>query len=988
MKRTTRESFDSSAYPRELFEVLSMGVVVYRATDDKNDFIFVDINPAVEMTDSVKREEIIGRRLTDVFPGVKEFGLFDVLQKVYRSGITEKLPPAEYRDERIRGWRSNRVYRLPSGYVVAVYEDVTLAMEAELALQASEARYKLLTESSLDGIWDWNLGANSLYLSPRWKAQLGYEDQELTNEFDTWANRLHPDDIERVMNHLDAFLVDPSPIWEEEFRLQHKAGHYVWVLARGAAVFNEENQVIRILGVHIDIDRRKRDEDIKSLNKDRLEATLALNQEAQWVSEKEIVQTALEAAVKLTSSKVGYLHFVNSDQESIELVTWTQDTLRMCEAAFDSHYPLSQAGIWADCVRTRRPMVHNDYKNHRNRKGLPEGHIDLIRHMSIPVIDLGQVKLVIGVGNKQEAYTETDVEQVQFLVSDLWKLIAKKRTEEKLKQAAAVYESTQEAVTITDTTPRIIAVNRAFTEITGYSEEEVTGSNPSVLKSGRHDEDFYRNMWNELTNDGHWQGEIWNRRKSGEIYPEWLNISAIYDESGLTTHYVAVFSDISILKQSEDQLERMAHYDPLTGLPNRILLFSRIEHAVQRAARNRTRLAVLFLDLDNFKNVNDSLGHPAGDRLLKKLADRFKNRLREEDTIARIGGDEFVVLIEDVSDESRIADVAQAVIQEVTQPITLDNHELSIGGSVGISLYPQNGKSVTDLIKNADAAMYLAKDSGRNSYQFYTPQLTQKARQRLQIESDLRQAVKTKEILPYYQPVVRVTDGSIIGAEALARWLRNGKEYYSPGRFIPIAEDSGLIEEISNAMLDKVCEELSSWRLSKDNKFKMAFNLSSRQFQSVTLVDEIAHSLQRHQLSGENFEFELTETVLMKNPEKTARQLERLKALGASIAIDDFGTGFSSLAYLTRFPIDKLKIDRSFVMQIHDTADKQEIVSTIHAMAKNLDMLVTAEGVETATQLMILRNLGCDLYQGYFFSRPISGQAFCSMLQTCENIDT
>ncbi|MEW8438085.1 MAG: EAL domain-containing protein [Candidatus Thiodiazotropha taylori] len=973
-----------STWSGELLEQLEMGVAVYQPVDDGRDFLFVDINPHVEKNESVSRSDLAGRLVTEVFPGVEEFGLLDVMRRVWKTGKTEELPATEYRDARIHGWRVNRVYRISNGYVVAVYEDVTERINMQQALQASEGRYRHLTESSLDGIWEWDLQAETLYLSPRWKAQLGYQDDELPNEFETWSSRLHPADSARVMKHLDSYLKHPQPIWQEEFRLRHKNGNYIWLLARGSAVFNEQQEVIRILGVHIDINQLKLEQQLRLTNESRLAAMLSLNQGAPRSTEKEIIQIALEHAVSLTVSEVGYLHFVNSDQESIELVTWSKQTLKHCNAAFDSHYPLSMAGVWADCVRTKKPQIHNDYPNLDDKKGLPEGHIPLKRHMSLPVIDKGQVKLVIGVGNKLEEYTTQDVQQLKYLVSDLWQLIEKKRTDEKLKQAAAVYESTQEAVTITDPSPKIVAVNRAFTEITGYQESEVLGKNPSVLKSGRHDELFYESMWRDLASTGRWQGEIWNRRKSGEVYPEWLNISAVLDEGGLISHYVAVFSDISLLKQSESQLERMAHYDPLTGLPNRILLFSRIEHAIQRAKRSGHPLAVLFLDLDNFKNVNDSLGHPTGDRLLKVLAERIQLRLRSEDTVARIGGDEFVILIENMAYETDLAELAEVIIKEVTKPAKLDNHELSVGGSIGISIYPENGKTVTDLIKNADAAMYLAKERGRNSYQFYTPQLTTKAKKRLRVESELRQAIKQGEIEAFYQPVVRISDEKIVGAEALARWHRKGSEYVMPGVFIPIAEDSGLIEQITEVILEQVCQNLADWNGSLGGAFKVAINMSARQFESVNLEDEISSYLKRFELTGDRLELELTERVLMHDAEKTAAKLRRLRSLGATISIDDFGTGFSSLSYLTRFPIDKLKIDRSFISQVCEEEDKQVIVSTIIAMAKNLHMSVTAEGVETATQLMLLRNQACDYYQGYFYSRPVSADDFTVLLKNSD----
>ncbi|MCG8044865.1 MAG: EAL domain-containing protein [Candidatus Thiodiazotropha endolucinida] len=968
-------------YPHELFQQLDFGVAVYQPIEDGRDFIFVDINPAVEKTDKVKREELLGRRLTEVFPGVEEFGLLDVMRRVMKSGASESFGPTEYHDERIRGWRLNHVYRLPCGYVTAVYEDVTNEVKAESALKASEERYRLLTESSLDGVWDWDLEHNRLYLSPRWKMQLGYQDHELENHLDTWKDHLHPGDQSRVLEHLEQYLASPEPIWREEFRLRHKNGDYIWLMARGSAVMNAENTVVRILGVHIDINRRKQAEAASALIQQRLEASLELTKRASSVSEKEIIQTALEHVSQLTQSSMGYLHFVNDDQETIELVTWSKQTLLHCNAAFDSHYPLSKAGIWADCVRQRKPQIHNDYQSMDNRKGYPEGHIHLVRHLSVPVIDDDKVRLVIGVGNKKEPYTDLDVQQITMLVSDLWRLIEKKRNDEKLKQAAAVLESTQEAVTITDTGPHIIAVNRAFSEITGYQESEVLGRNPSVLKSGRHDENFYRNMWDQLTTSGNWQGEVWNRRKSGEVYPEWLNISAIQDDDGVTTHYVAVFSDISALKKSEQQLEHLAHYDPLTGLPNRILLFSRIDHALQRARRNGNEVALLFLDLDNFKVVNDSLGHPAGDKLLRLLAERFTKRLRGGDTIARIGGDEFVVLIEDVVTESVIADIAQSVLDEIKEPVHIEGHDFSVGGSVGISIYPQNGETATDLIKNADAAMYLAKESGRNSFKFYTPKLTQKAKLRLRMESELHNALQSNEIIPYYQPIVRVSDGKIAGAEALARWNSKGGEPIMPGIFIPIAEESGQIDQIASVILRQVCEDLVSWELPDTYPFKVAVNLSPHQFRNVGLVREIADNLSDFKISGERLELELTETLLMHDTEQSIKKIGQLSEMGVTMAIDDFGTGYSSLAYLTRFPIDKLKIDRSFINKMQNEEESEEIVSTIHAMARNLNMHVTAEGVETALQLAKLRHLGCDYYQGYFFSRPVPAAEFYELLQ-------
>ncbi len=554
--------------------------------------------------------------------------------------------------------------------------------------------------------------------------------------------------------------------------------------------------------------------------------------------------------------------------------------------------------------------------------------------------------------------------------------------EAKSRLAATVFESTHEGIMITDPHSRILAVNQAFTRVTGYEEEEVVGQTPVMLRSGRHDPDFYAVIWRALREAGHWQGEIWNRRKSGEVYPELLSISAVHDSQGSVSHYVGMFTDISKIKESEARLAHLAHYDPLTDLPNRLLLSSRLRHAIEQAQRQQTRLAVLFLDLDRFKNVNDSLGHQVGDELLRAVTDRMGERLRAEDTLARLGGDEFIALLERIHEPRDAAMVARSLLEALAEPFTLSQgHEVYIGASIGISLYPEDGASDSELIMHADVAMYQAKDQGRNAYGFYTQALSDNANQRLEMETKLRRALERGEFVLHFQPQVSLADGRLIGAEVLVRWLHPTQGLIPPNQFIPLAEETGLIVPLGEWVLRQACEQWLRWRDAGLAPVPLAVNISPRQFRQQDLTQVVGRVLEKTGVPASALELELTEGALMLQGEEAEAALRGLKQLGVSLAIDDFGTGYSSLAYLKRFPLDQLKIDQSFVRDLtHDTGDR-ELVSTIIAMARKLRLKVLAEGVETREQFDYLVEQGCDAYQGYLYSRPVPADEFESLLR-------
>ncbi|MDP3527822.1 MAG: EAL domain-containing protein [Methylicorpusculum sp.] len=543
---------------------------------------------------------------------------------------------------------------------------------------------------------------------------------------------------------------------------------------------------------------------------------------------------------------------------------------------------------------------------------------------------------------------------------------------EALRRSAAVFENTKDGAVITDLSSIIVAVNPAFCEITGYKAEEVLGKGTSILRSCRHDNKFYHDLWDDLINNGHWRGEIWNRRKNGELYPQFLSISTIHDELGHASNYVGVFTDISQIKQSKERLEHLAHYDPLTHLPNRLLIQSRLKHALEVAQRHGNRIAVLFIDLDHFKTVNDSMGHPMGDELLATVAQRLNHRLREEDSLGRLGGDEFLVVIEQMEKTLDAVELALSLLDRIAEPFTLSNGQtVFIGASIGISLFPDDADSVTELIQHSDSAMYLAKNQGRNTYRFYTEDLTRLANERLNLESRLRRALERKEFFLQYQPLIADSSHEIVGVEALLRWNDPELGIISPNQFIPLTEETGLIITLGEWVLLNACAQAKAWLDNGHPPLYVAVNLSPVQFRNQDVVSLIKKVLDETGLPAEYLELEITEGILMEQADQALITLANLKTLGVSLAVDDFGTGYSSLSYLKRFPLDKLKIDRSFVDGLGSDENDQAIVKAVIAMGHSLGIKTLAEGVETIQQLNILKQLGCQFYQGYLFGKPM-----------------
>ena len=546
-----------------------------------------------------------------------------------------------------------------------------------------------------------------------------------------------------------------------------------------------------------------------------------------------------------------------------------------------------------------------------------------------------------------------------------------RQDQERLRQAAVVFDCTREGVLVSDSRGVIVHVNRALVEITGYPVEEVLGRRPNMFKSGRHGPAFYEAMFKSLQQSGDWHGEIWNRRKSGEVYPQWQTVRAIADDSGQVSHYVAVFSDISAIKNSQTELARLVHHDPLTDLPNRLLFTDRTEQALAYSQRQQCGCALLLIDLDHFKIINDSLGHNVGDLLLKAVADRLYRVFGKGFTVARLGGDEFGVLVESCAQVSQAAALAQQVLDVMKGAFNVDKHQLFISASIGISVFPSDALNAEQLLRNADSALFKAKSAGREGYALYTEELTAHAQYRIEVASDLRRALEQQELRVYYQPVHDLQTSRLIGVEALVRWQHPLRGLVSPGEFIPIAERTGLIAEIDAWVLEQACWQMCQWQASGVELSFVAVNISSRLFARPELYRLVSTVLADTGLNPALLELEVTESAVMDNSQVALEQMHRLRALGLRLAIDDFGTGFSSLLRLKQMPVQKLKIDQGFVAGLPEDNDDVAIVRAVIALAQSMGLQVHAEGIEQVEQAQFLLDLDCNLGQGYWFGRPM-----------------
>ena len=640
--------------------------------------------------------------------------------------------------------------------------------------------------------------------------------------------------------------------------------------------------------------------------------------------------------------------------------------------------------------RYSSPGLHQETFEHATAELRDElGRHDLHSLLHLPLVNDGELFGGIAMLSRHSA-SPSDEEQemllelaanISFALDTLSREEQRKAAESKLQLAARVFENSTEGLIVTDADNRILMVNRAFTNVTGYVQHEVIGKTPRILSSGRQGGAFYAEMWRSLVEHGEWRGEIENRRKDGEIYPEWLSISAVKNEHGDLTNYVAIFSDLTSRKEIEARVNFLAHYDPLTSLPNRELFANRLEQLIAQSRADGMKLAVLFLDIDRFKLFNDTLGHAGGDRLLLETSARLIDCVPKGSDVSRLGGDEFAVILPKIESPDAVAACASKVNSALRQTIRLDRHEIHLSASIGISIFPEDAHSVESLVSNADSARYAAAEAGGSCFRFFEPEMNSHSGERMRLENGLHHALERGEMEVHFQPLVDAVSGDIVGAEALLRW-KHGEAggFVSPGTFIPLLEETGLIIPIGEWVMRRACEENRRWREATGRDLFVAINLSAVQLADSTLIGKFSSILDDLDFEPRHLEIELTESAVMRDAQRGIQMLEKLKDLGVNLSIDDFGTGYSSLSYLKQLPLDTLKIDRSFVIDAPAEAEAVSIIHAIIALGHSLGLEIIAEGVEHPAQVNFLREAGADIMQGYYFSKAVSANDFLQLI--------
>ena len=804
-----------------------------------------------------------------------------------------------------------------------------IALEQEL--RSSEYHYRGLVESLSAIAWEARLDDYIYtYVSPQAEALLGYPLTDwLTDGF--WNRLLHPDDLPKTQAYCDE-EISAGRDHSVDYRVITAQGETLWLKDIISITTHNQQPVLR--GLMINISQAKQTEEALRLSEEKFAKAFHASPDGLLLTRQ---RDGLLIEVNEGFSHLsGYSSPDVLYRSTLDLKLWVDLQQRIELLAL-----LKQQGYVRDF---RCSIRHKD------------GRIRLCEVSSRP--------LMIGAETCMLTIARDITERHQM--------------QEKLLQTATVFQSTAEGIVFTDLQQTITAVNRAFTEITGYSESEALGQTPRILASGLHDSAFYIAMWHQLSSEGHWQGEICNKRKNGEAYPCWMTISAVRDSEHQITHFVAVFADISSLKHAQDRLDHQAHHDPLTNLPNRLLFENRLQQALSDPDRYGQQGAVLFLDLDRFKNINDSLGHPIGDLLLKAIALRLKEQLRDIDTVARQGGDEFIILLPALKNPSDAELIANKLLACFNAPFVAGEHELFISASIGASIYPDDGTDVATLVKNADAAMYRSKLKGRNRIERYTHDLTAQASARVLLEQELRRALERGQLSLSYQPKISLKDHSLVGAEALIRWNHPELGNIPPDRFIVLAEENGMIIPIGDWVLEHACHQLNAWKQIYEPFGPVSVNLSGTQLRQPALLARIQELLTSYSLEPGGLQLEITENFIMSQTEEALDVLHKLKQMGVQLAIDDFGTGYSSLSYLKRLPLNTLKIDQSFIRGLPDDVDDVAIVRAIIALGRSMQLTIIAEGVETQAQQDFLAKEGCEQIQGYIVSVPLSADEFAA----------
>lgn len=780
------------------------------------------------------------------------------------------------------------------------------------------------------GITDWNIVTGEAIYSRQWHDMLGYTPGEIPSHADEWKKRIHPEDMPALQEGMALLFADEVPSAQLEFRMRCKDGRWKWVLGHALIVSRDAvGTPLRLIGVNLDIDNRKRAETVRDA----------------------LFEAIGDAGVGLFALNQGRMVFANPTMTT--LTGYTSDELLAFQNAIDT-------GIHPD----EQERIHRLYAQRLDgsKAGIKQESRLLMRDGEVRNVEIA----VTGLPENADF-------QLIGLITDI---TARKRIEEDLRLALMVYDHSSEAMSVTSANGRIITVNPAFLRITGYTLEEVIGRStrsfgiePSVFKTIKSDIDTI----------GHWEGEILNRRKDGDIYPVSISINTIFDSQHQPYRYVTLFSDITNRKQTEALIWRQANFDGLTQLANRSMFYERVGQEIRKANRTHTRLALLFIDLDHFKEVNDTLGHDTGDHLLLEVARQLVACVRETDVVGRLGGDEFTVLLTGLNESGNaiIERIASDIIDTLVRVFKLGSNEVYVSASVGITLYPNDAHDIEGLFRNADQAMYLSKNQGRNRYSYFTPALQEAAQLRLRMMTDLRSALVQNQLEVHFQPVIELATGRIVKAEALLRWRHPDRGMILPADFISLAEESGLIHEIGDWVFRQVAYWVQRWKQGADRDFQISVNKSPIQFHkdASSHIEWMEH-LESLGLPGNSISIEITENVLLNADPAVTSSLLGCRDAGIQVAIDDFGTGYSSLAYLNRFDIDYLKIDRSFIGNLMRGSSELALSEAIIVMAHKLGLEVIAEGVETEAQRDLLTAIGCDYMQGFLFSKALPPEEF------------
>lgn len=819
-----------------------------------------------------------------------------------------------------------------SAVTLLYLRDVSERKLAAGALQTANQRLEEAQRIARLGYWEWQPQSQRLTWSQMVYEIFGQDPASYTPTHEGYYRAVHPEDRELVQ--AAELAARRTGVLDEEHRIIRPDGTVRWIRQVARVQPGDAGRMDWMLGTVQDISERK-------------------FAETRLRDRERLIQIAAEVA------RIGGWEV---DLEA-NRVTWSDEVCRIHEVAPGTIVPVEEGiAFYAPEWRERITRVFTACA--RDGIGYDE---------ELQIITAKGRRVWVRTTGVAVRGSAGKITRVQGAFQDISE---RKVAEERLRLSAAVFENTSEGVIITDTTPAIIAINPAFTEINGYSAQDVLGRNPNLLKSGQHESEFYIQMWRELLDRGHWRGEIWNRRKDGEIYPQWVNINAVHSDLGRTTHYVGVFSDLSDVKRSEAQIERLAHRDPLTDLPNRLLFRTRLEQALLRAGANHTHVGMLLVDIDGFRHVNDSLGHAAGDIALREVAKRLTALVRIDETVARLSGDELALLIEAEDEiDARTALMAERIGERLKEPFAVGDSELFISASIGIAVYPGDGEDVAELLQNCDAALYQARESGGNTYRHYARALTDYARERVTLTSELHRAIERDELTLFYQPLVETDTRRVAGLEALVRWNHPERGLVMPNSFIRLAEDTGLIVPLGAWVLRRACQQARAWEIARIPFGRIAVNVSGIQIQRSDFARTLASILHETGLDASRIELELTETFIMDLRQDAPRLLGELRDLGVGLAMDDFGTGYSSLAYLKGLPFDTLKIDRSFISGLPQDTASAAIVNAITTLGTNLGFHVLAEGVETEAQLQFLIRAGCRNAQGYLFSQPVPADA-------------